>query len=211
MTVGALSNASNTSQNASNLCLFNNGGCDVNAVCTPTEDGSDVTCACGPHYTGDGHNCTSELLFIVTDGHVWWFVASFLLFISPPSFPFRHVSHRAIFDEPERTGCFPGKCCENARCVEAGAAESAACVCNLGFEAVKQTAYVKAVSKVVLKCIPVNPCRTMNGGCANHASCLPSATILGERICRCNQGYAGEGEFCTGASFFRRATLGVLF
>merc|ERR1711871_393751 len=59
--VGAAVNASNVSQqNTSNLCLFNNGGCHDNAICTPSEDGSDVRCVCGPHYTGNGHNCTKR-------------------------------------------------------------------------------------------------------------------------------------------------------
>ena len=41
-------------------CKDNNGGCSVNAICSITE--GEVTCTCKDGFTGDGKNCTGELI-----------------------------------------------------------------------------------------------------------------------------------------------------
>jgi len=51
----------NFCENDINECLTNNGGCDVNAICTNIP--GSFNCSCKLGYLGDGMNCTGNILF----------------------------------------------------------------------------------------------------------------------------------------------------
>jgi len=51
----------NFCENDINECLTNNGGCDMNAICSNTQ--GNFSCKCKEGYSGDGFNCVGNFDF----------------------------------------------------------------------------------------------------------------------------------------------------
>jgi len=52
-----------------NECLTNNGGCDINAICSNTI--GSFNCICKPEYSGDGLSCYGNILFFFSESLIF--------------------------------------------------------------------------------------------------------------------------------------------
>ena len=51
----------------------------------------------------------------------------------------------------------------------------------------------------------VNECDSMNGGCPDNSECVNQP---GSRLCRCREGFTGEGVLCVGGYVHGRLCVG---
>lgn len=169
-------------------CLVANGGCHANADCNNTEGGRACTCRAG--YSGDGvGNCTDIDECAVNNGG-----CNRLAVCNNTGGGFECICMQGYQGDGlnctdiDECAWHNGGCDGNATCTNTMGGRT--CECNEGFLG-DGVAWGWGCA--------VDPCSTDNGGCHANASCAPADTsdpTVYEAVCRCNDGFDGNGTHC---------------
>ena len=182
-------------------CQVQNGGCDVNAVCSHDGTSNAVVCTCKTGYTSTGSapyfTCTGENPASTTESCL----------TNNPSLS------RILIDTCQVSN---GGCDANAVCSHDSNTNAVTCACKSGYSNTGNTSNVVCTGQYSHSCsmidinsshwsdlIVVDSCQVNNGGCDSNAICSHDSKSNGV-VCTCKTGYSNTGSasnvICTGLS-----------